>query len=234
MVKIKKYKKEEKEDQLLENPKAISETLDSYELFFQKNKKIISTVLGVLIFILTSFLLVNYYISTQNKLAQDDMFQAVYYFESDSLVKALNGDGNNFGFLEIIDEYNFTNAANLSYFYAGSAYMKLGDFENAIKYLKEFDGNDKIVQARSYSLIGDAYTELEDYSSAIVFFKKAVFYNPNKFFTPSYLLKLALVYEENGEFEDAYDCYSQIVKSYKESSEYQISVKNKSRLEGLI
>jgi hypothetical protein len=42
------------------------------------------------------------------------MFQAVYYFEADSLDKALNGDGNNLGFLEIIDEYSVTDAANLA------------------------------------------------------------------------------------------------------------------------
>ena len=33
---------------------------------------------------------------------------------------------------------------------------------------------------------------------------------------------------------EAYNCYSKIVDSYKDSSEYQISIKNKSRLEGLI
>ena len=48
------------------------------------------------------------------------MFQAVYYFEKDSLVQALNGDGNNYGFLEIIDEYSLSDAANLSKFYAGA------------------------------------------------------------------------------------------------------------------
>ena len=42
------------------------------------------------------------------------MFQAVYYFEADSLDRGLNGDGNNLGFLDIIDEYGITDAANLS------------------------------------------------------------------------------------------------------------------------
>ena len=162
------------------------------------------------------------------------MFQAVYYFESDSLVKALNGDGNNYGFLEIIDEYNFTKAANVSNYYAGVSYLKLKDYNNAINYLKSFSSNDELIQARSYSLIGDAYTELEDYDNAVSFFKKAVNYKPNQFFTPNYLLKLALVYEEIGNLNEAYNCYTKIIDLYKDSSEYQISLKNKSRLEGLI
>ena len=233
MVKIKKNKKQEK-DSLIESQEVLVDTLNSSELFFKKNQKLISIVSVLLIFVISTFAIINYYIFSQNKLAEDDMFQAVYYFESDSLVKALNGDGNNYGFLEIIDEYNYTQAANLSNYYAGVSYLKLGNFENAIKYLKSFAGDDQVIQARSYSLIGDAYIELEDYNNAIKFFKKAINYNPNEFFTPNYLLKLALVYEETGELKEAYECYNQIVDSYKESSEYQISVKNKSRLEGLI
>ena len=70
------------------------------------------------------------------------MFQAVYYFEQDSLVKALNGDGNNYGFLEIIDEYGFSEAANLSHYYAGVSYLKLGNYNNAISYLNSFSSSD--------------------------------------------------------------------------------------------
>ena len=233
MVKIKKQKSQ-KEDTLFESNDALAGKLSSYEELFEKNKNTFSIIFISIILIVTFFGIGNYYISSQNRLAQEDMFQAVYYFESDSLVKALNGDGNNYGFLEIIDEYNYTKAANMSNYYAGVSYLKLKDYDNAINYLKSFSSNDELIQARSYSLIGDAYTELEDYQNAITFFKKAVNYNPNEFFTPNYLLKLALVYEELGNLNEAYNCYSKIVDSYKDSSEYQISIKNKSRLEGLI
>ena len=233
MVKIKKQKSK-KDDTLFESNDALAGKLSSYEELFEKNKNTFSIIFISIILIVTFFGIGNYYISSQNRLAQEDMFQAVYYFESDSLVKALNGDGNNYGFLEIIDEYNYTKAANVSNYYAGVSYLKLKDYDNAINYLKSFSSNDELIQARSYSLIGDAYTELEDYQNAITFFKKAVNYNPNEFFTPNYLLKLALVYEELGNLNEAYNCYSKIVDSYKDSSEYQISIKNKSRLEGLI
>jgi len=233
MVKIKNKKNQEK-DTLFESNDALVGKLSSYEELFEKNKNTFSTIFILIILIVAFFGIGSYYISSQNKLAQEDMFQAVYYFESDSLVKALNGDGNNYGFLEIIDEYRFTKAANMSNYYAGVSYLKLKDYGNAINYLKSFSNNDELIQSRSYSLIGDAYTELEDYANAITYFKKAVDYKPNQFFTPNYLLKLALVYEEIGNLNEAYNCYSKIVDSYKDSSEYQISLKNKSRLEGLI
>jgi hypothetical protein len=56
------------------------------------------------------------------------MFQAVRYFESDSLNLALNGDGNNLGFLQIVEDYSGTKAGNLANYYAGVIYLKQGNF----------------------------------------------------------------------------------------------------------
>lgn len=54
------------------------------------------------------------------------------------------------------------------------------------------------------------------------------------FFTPSYLLKLALVYEEINDLESALVSYERIIEDFKESPEYQLSLKNKTRIEGLL
>ena len=234
MVKIRKPKKENNEVLPIENTDAINETLSKSEEFINNNKNKIFTVLGVIVFLLLGFSIFSYIKSNQNNTAQEEMFQAVYYFEKDSLVQALNGDGNNYGFLEIIDEYGLSDAANLSKFYAGASYLKLGNYENAINYLDEFSSSDLLIQARAYSLIGDAYVEIGDYDNAIYYFKKASNENPNEFFTPSYLLKLAIVYEETGDLESALDTYEEIIEKFKNSPEFQTSLKNKSRIEGLL
>ena len=234
MVKIKKSKKDDKEILPLDNPKVISETLSKSEKFISTYKNIILIFFGVLLLIISAFSIFSYLKTSQNTNGQDEMFQAVYYFEKDSLVQALNGDGNNYGFLEIIDEYSLSDAANLSRFYAGASYLKLGNYQNAIKYLNDFSSSDFLIQARAYSLIGDAYIELEDYDNAISFFKKASKEKPNEFFTPSYLLKLALAYEKVGNLKSALNSYEEIIEDYKGSPEFQTSVKNKSRIEGLM
>jgi len=234
MVKIKKYRDKKKETFSIENPEIISETVSKSEVFINKNKNILFGILSVLVVSFLLFSFFNYFKTNQNSIAQEEMFQAIYYFESDSLVKALNGDGNNYGFLEIIDEFNLSEAANLANFYAGSSYLKLDDYNNAIRYFKDFSSSDYLIQARSYSLIGDAYVELGEYDDAIIYFKKAINYQPNQFFTPNYLLKLALVYEEVNNINLALNCYIDIVNNYKESAEYQTSLKNKARLEGKI
>ncbi len=234
MVKIRKPKKDNKEILPIENTEAINETLNKSEEFINKNKNKIYSILGFLMILFLSFSIFSYLKTNQNNTAQEEMFQAVYYFEKDSLVQALNGDGNNYGFLEIIDEYGLSDAANLSKFYAGASYLKLGNYDNAIKYLNDFSSSDLLIQARAYSLIGDSYVEINDYENAIYYFKKASNENPNEFFTPNYLLKLALVYEEIGDLGSALDTYEEIIKEFKNSPEYQTSLKNKSRIEGLL
>ena len=234
MVKIRKPKKNNKEIIPIENPEIIGESISKTEEFLNKNKNLIYVFSGSLILLFISFSTYNFIKDNQNIEAQEEMFQAVYYFEQDSLVKALNGDGNNYGFLEIIDEYSLSDAANLSHYYAGVSYLKLGNYDNAISYLLAYSSSDLLLQARAYSLIGDAYVELQDYNNAIKYFKLASSNNPNEYFTPKYILKLALVYEKIDDLNSAINSYDQIIDQFKDSPEFQISLKNKSRLEGLI
>ena len=161
------------------------------------------------------------------------MFQAIYYYESDSLDKALLGDGNNYGFIDIIDNYSMTKAANLSHFYAGSAYLKKSEYDNAIDHLMKFKSNDIAVQARAYSLIGDAHMEKTEYSEAARLYLKAADYKPNEFLSPQYLEKAAAAYEKLRDYESAAECFNQIVEKYSGSPEFQNAVKHKARLEGL-
>ena len=234
MVKIRKPKKENEEILPLDNQEVVNQTLSKSEEFINKNKNYLILFFGIITISIAGFSIFSYLKSNQNVNAQNEMFQAVYYFEKDSLVQALNGDGNNYVFLERIDEYILCEAANLSRFSAGASYLKLGNYQNSINYLDQFSSSDLLVQARAYSLIGDAYVELEDFENAIYYFEKASSENPNQFFTPSYLLKLALVYEEVSDLKSAIKSYETIISDFKDSPEYQTSLKNKSRLEGLM
>ena len=168
-----KRKQEEQSTSAFENSEVLAEQLSRTEEFIENNKVIVFGVVGVLFLVVAGFFGWNYYQSSQNDLAQSEMFQAIYYFESDSLDLALNGDGNNLGFVAISSDYSMTDAGNLANFYAGTAYLKQGKFKLAILYLEDFSSNDNLIQARAYSLIGDANMELGDYSEAANFYKKA-------------------------------------------------------------
>jgi TolA-binding protein len=161
------------------------------------------------------------------------MFQAVYFFEQDSVDFALNGDGINKGFLTIIEDYPRTDAANLSHFYTGSIYLSQKKFEDALTHLEEFSSDDYLVQAKAYSLIGDANLELGKNEEAIAQYTKAARTNENKFMSPKYLAKLAVAQEEAGKVEDAIKTYTEIEEKYYESFEFAAARKHKARLEGL-
>ena len=218
---------------ILENPEEIAERLNRGEAFLKKNSKVLGGVLIAAIILIGGILFFQFNTQNQNKAAQAEMFQAVYYYEQDSVEFALKGDGINSGFLTIVDEYPRTDAANLAHFYIGSIYLSERKFDEAISELEQFSADDYLIQAQAYSLIGDAYLELGNNDQAISFFKKATSYEPNKFFTPKYLSKLAIAYEEAGQIENAIDAYGEIEEKYFESYEFSAARKHKARLEGL-
>jgi tetratricopeptide (TPR) repeat protein len=224
-------KKEEHKHELLENPEALKEKLVGAETWVESNSKVVIGIGAVIVLIVAGYLGFTWYKNSQNEQAQKEMFQAVFYFEADSLDKALNGDGNNLGLLAIIDDYGFSDAANLANYYAGAAYLKQGKFEVARLYLKDFSSSDLLVQARAYSLIGDTYMEENKFEDAANFYSKAANYEPNKYFSPTYLMKEALAYEKLNQNDKAKETYEKIIIQYWDSGEYQNARKLKARLE---
>ncbi|MCH7407769.1 tetratricopeptide repeat protein [Belliella sp. DSM 111904] len=229
----KETKNSEVEYELLENPEVIASRLERGENFVKQNSKIFGGILIVLVLVIAGVLFIQINKQNQSKKAQAEMFQAVYYFEQDQTDLALNGDGSNAGLIKIADQYSGTDAAKLASFYIGSIYLSEGKFDDAINYLKKFSSDDYFVQAKAYALIGDAYLELNNTKEAIAYYKRAASENENKYFTPRYLNKLAVAYEEAGDNENAIKTYETIEEKYFESYEFTNARKHKARLEGL-
>jgi tetratricopeptide (TPR) repeat protein len=223
--------KKVKHHDLLETPEVLAEQITKSEQFVEKHQTLMFVILGVISLIVAGGFLYKYYMNSQNELAQDEMFQAVYYFEQDSLDLALRGDGNRFGFLDIIDEYGSTKAGNLANFYAGACYMRKGTFSSAIPFLTDFSSDDILLQSRAYSLLGDAHMEADDYTEAAKFYDKAASYKPNKEFTPTYLMKAALAYQLNGQNDKAIQQYDKVIDEYKNTPEYNDARKYKALIE---
>ncbi len=147
------------------------------------------------------------------------MFVAEQYFDKDSFNLALQGDGSNLGFLDIIDEYGITKSANLAHYYAGISYLHLGKFENAIEYLKKFDVDDKLVSSVALGAIGDAYVELGQLDEGTDFYIKAADNNKNDFTSAIYLMKAGLVYEKQENYNKALEVYQKIKRDFPQSDE---------------
>lgn len=224
-------KKVEHKHELVENPQALAEKLHGAETWMERHPKTSIGIAALIVLIVGGYFGFQYYKDGREVEAQREMFQAVYYFEADSLDLALNGDGNNLGFIDIIDDYGITDAAKLANYYAGVAFLKQGKFEVARLYLEDFNSRDLLIQARAYSLIGDTYMEEDNYEQAARFYDKAANYKPNKYFSPTYLMKAALAFEKNNEQAKAIQAYDKIIKEYYDSPEFQQARKFKIKLE---
>jgi TolA-binding protein len=222
----------EHKHELIENPEALADRIQGAETWAERHPKTILGLSLIVALIVGGYFGYRYYKDSQETEAQREMFQAVYYFEADSLDVALNGDGNNLGFVAIAEDYGITDAAKLANYYAGVAYLKQGKYAVARLYLEDFKSDgDLLVQARAYSLIGDTYMEEQNYEEAAKYYDKAADYKPNKYFTPAYLMKLALAYEKNNQPDKAKEAYDKVIQDYWDSPEYQNATKYRAKLD---
>lgn len=198
----------------------VESALTKTEQFIEDNRKILTYVIVGIFLVVAAYLgFKRFYIAPLEGEAKTSMFVAEQYFQKDSFNLAINGDGNNWGFLDIIDEYGLTKSANLAKYYVGISYLNLGQYEEAISYLKKFKSNDMMVSVVAVGAIGDAYAELEQIDKAISYYKKASTKNPNDFTSPIYLKKEAQLYELQGDYKKAISIYEEIKTKYAESQE---------------
>lgn len=209
-------KKTVQEDNLQELESALTRT----ERFIESNGKVISIVVGAIVVVVAGVLAFNkFYIQPKEDEALSQMFMAENYFEKDSFNLAINGDGNYLGFLDIIDDYGITKSANRAKYYAGISYLHLGQYEEAIDYLKKFKTDDLLLSPVKEGAIGDAMLELGKKEDALSQYKKAYSATENELTTPVYKMKAAAILESMNNYADALKLYEEIKKEYPQTAE---------------
>lgn len=216
-----------------EEAAVVAEAISKSEEFLAKYKNhLIYTVAGVIILLGLGFGYMKLIREPRRNEALAQMFPAERYFRSDSFALALNGDGNVLGFKDIIDQYKAL-PGQVVYFYAGVSELQLGNFGQAIEYLKKYKSRDEIIQARAWCNIGDAYAGLEDTESALTWYLKAAAYRDNAY-AAAYYRKAGILMEEKGDYAGALDMYKTIKNKYPQTLEgYEID-KYIARLEMLM
>ncbi len=225
----------QKTDKTEERIVAVEEAFSKTEQFIEKNQKIILIVIGVIVIVVLGYFgFKKFYIAPRQVQAQSQMFMAEKYFEADSLNKALNGDGPNPGFLQIIDKYSMTQSANLAHYYAGICYLKKGEFQNAIDHLGKFDADDQVVGPMATGAMADAYMELNKVEKAAGLYMKAGTDRDNEFLSPMLLMKAAWAYENLGQYDKAREAYLKIKEKYIRSNEGRDVEKNIAKMDALL
>jgi len=198
----------------------VEQVLTRAEQFIETyQKQIVWAVTAILGVVLLYMAFQRLYVDNKSKTAAVQMFPAEQYFEKDDWDKALDGDGNNPGFTDIISDYRFTPQANLARYYAGICYLRLGAYDDAISNLSKFSSKDKILSSIALGSIGDAYAQLGESGKAVSFYKKAAEHKSNDFTAPLYLLRAGILLEQEGQLKEAGELYERIKTDYAVSTE---------------
>jgi len=200
------------------------EVVDKVTGFWNQHARQIGLGIAVIVIVAIGIFGYKYFISDPNeKKASEAIRYAESYFREDSLKLALNGDNVNAGFLKVISKYSGTRAANLAHFYAGSCYIRLGDFKNAAKQLEAFSTSEPLVKARAKSLLADAYAEDGKKEEAAKLYKEAgTTFEKDDYYSPQYLFRAGYLYESIGKNSEAIEMYKMIKEKYPTYKEYDI------------
>ena len=211
-------KKNDKQALQQEKQERIEETVSKTEQFYNENKKTIwGCILAAVVVALGVLAYNQFYLKPKMAEAQEQAYPAEAAFRNGNFDLALNGDGNNYGFVQILDEYG-TKAGKAMYLYAGICELELKNYEEAVSYLKKYNGKDPILAARAQACLGDAYAGLQNYEAAVAQFEKAAALSDNVF-AAGYLLKAGVTSEELGNKDKALKFYETIKDKYPQSME---------------
>lgn len=185
--------------------------------FFNKYQNIIYGILiGILVVVLAIILFNKFYIQKKNAEASAQISYPISMLmagDSTSLNLALEGNDENDGFLAIADGYKLTKTSNTAKYYAGLCYLKLGQKEEAMDYLKKFKKREDVLWYGCQSVIGDLYDEQGDETTAIKYYEKAA-KGGDPYFTPIALFKLAQMYERQDKWNEAAATYQKIEDNF--------------------
>ena len=197
------------------------EVKDSASDFLEDNQKTILGVLAALIILVGGYIFYNQFVQApKERDAASQMVQAQAMFEKDSFALALTNPGGGFmGFLDIIDEFSGTAVANSAQYYAGVAYLQLGQYDAAIDYLSTFDPEGTVLAYTKFGAIGDAYSEKNDFASALSNYQKAANAGDNEVLASYYLKKVGLLHEKQGQNSEAKAAFEKIKNDYPTSQE---------------
>lgn len=198
----------------------VQEVYSKTEKYVDENRNTIIIVAAILVALFAGyFAFTRLYLMPKNEEGMNLLWKAEYWYEIDSLDKALMGNESYYGFEYIADEYDGTQAGELASYYTGIIYLDKGEFGLAIEYLKDADLEDELTAAVAKGAIGDAYLELGNYSDALSYYEEAVGHSDNILTAPIYLKKAGLLLEDIGKADEALKKYQRIKDDFPSSNE---------------
>ena len=119
-------------------------------------------------------------------------------------------------------DYSSTEAGNLANLYAGLCYAGLGKWNEAAKYLEEFDTqDDQMISPAAEGALGNAYAHLNQLDKAVTHLKNAAKNADNNSLSPTFLIQAGEILESQGKAAEALELYKQVKEKYVYSMQSQ-------------
>lgn len=212
MLKPKKKfsRKKIKEDKLLTY---VNKMMD----FFNKNSKIISTILvGLVVIVLLAFFIMKGK-KEANIAASGRLIYAIDRYNSVRYDEAIDV------LLNIIVQYEGTENAGIACFYLGNSYYYKDNFVEAKKYftiyLDDYSDN-KMFESTALAGVASCFAQEGDKSKAAEFYEKAAQKNPEMFTAADYLFSAAQNFISLNQKETAKKLLQKIVDDYDKSPKF--------------
>lgn len=199
-----------------ENPKEtrtsiddINDSLTGIEQKIQKNSKALMWPAVIVLAVVAVILIYIYAIrqpgieAANDAIGQADM-QAIMGNDSIALAQ----------YQAVAADYGYDagNRANLN---AAIILFKQGKYQEALDYVKKFDGNDDVIAAAAKSLEGDCLVNLDKFQEgADCFAQAAKIAGDNPSYTPVFLMKEATVYHELKDYKKEAELYKTVLDEY--------------------
>src|SRR3990172_7134543 len=205
-------KKEIKEDKLVSFMYRI-------ENFYEEHKnKVITYGLILLVAAAAAYFYMNEQ-KAANEQAGLELSRVMQIFDSGSYLEAIEGrQGTNIiGLKRIVEEYGSTENGETAKIYLANAYSYLGNYEEAFKYYKDYNGKIDIYKATATAGMAGYYAGKKDYQKAASLYKKAAGIVEVNAQNPGYLLSAAVNYIDAGDKEKSKVLLEKIKEEYSTS-----------------
>ncbi|WP_340105707.1 tetratricopeptide repeat protein [Rhodohalobacter sp. 8-1] len=191
-------------------------------MYYYENNK--ATVIGGAIgLLLVIGLIIGYFVYSgqQEQEAQNLLGIAEEQLMQGNYETALYGNEQDFtlGFEQISNNYPRTSAGNLATYYASVSEYELGNYENALQRIQNFDVPDGIMGVAPLSLNAIILSELDRFEEAGQKYLEAAEWNINDSTTPYNLMEAAIAFREAGDTDRALEMVDRVLEDYPNSQQ---------------
>ncbi|MBQ1408559.1 MAG: tetratricopeptide repeat protein [Bacteroidales bacterium] len=194
------------------------------EEFIEKNKNLlIGIAIAIVVVVLAIFGAKKLIFEPREQKANEAIFVAEQFLAQGDFKSALYGDSTStdrygVGLLQVIDKYGSTKAGKHAKYEAAICFLRLGDYEQALKYAGKYNGKDQLTPVINEMIKGDAEVEKGNNDAAIKHYNKAAKMDDNPITAPFALFKAGIVYLMNGDNNKALDCFQNVKDNYPSST----------------